>query len=336
MPKNPTEPPPLFKRFGERKYCMGIRNKNISNITLQRTIFKNNPVNLIKKFEYVESETIEEAEEFISKQMDNIPVEYDGLSIVNANLLNKFLIDEFNYCSLKNISLNGIHTFNKRKDSNIKIVQIGAVMAVRGDNRQFIDDYNKKSFDLMINSDTIESNFGDDWTPERIEKTINNYRNKLVEMEEDWDEEMEYWSSRFESFIPGALTQKRKNYLSNVEQIKSGISQLDAFKKRGITCWGAADYADDPETALQMMMMHEIGHLRHFDLFPGTSGGPKEIPDKKLANFMTDCRSITAYAEQTQLLEENFAEYYSLYRCLPNKLKELSPIGYKKFQKIFK
>lgn len=105
------------------------------------------------------------------------------------------------------------------------------------------------------------------------------------------------------------------------------------MKRREIECFITPNYTNDKNEFIKIALIHEIGHLHQFDLYPGSDHSSDKEKIKEIKDCMKNCRPLTVYSQLTDV--ENFAEHYALYRHYPEKLKKLSPNGYKKFEDMF-
>jgi hypothetical protein len=210
----------------------------------------------------------------------------------------------------------------------------GALAAIEAINRGISNEYS-----LLINADEVETlvnerggEYYQATTPRKIadlEKAKEKYESKWKEFERRWlDDE-------FQCFKPGDLLFNYEDYRSRLEAIDRDRKSVEALAKSGVRRWGAMDYADDLESYLEMTILHEMGHLRHVQLFPGTIA-PFETPgSRELSKFMRGSKRFSMYCSMAANDVESFAEHYALYRRLPQVLRKKSPIGYDRFRAQF-
>ena len=303
---------------------MGIKNQNNVKLIASRSK-TGEKFSLIEKYEHKTFKEVEQIEDHLRKEL-GIYVDLMGLLPNEADRISRTIINEMNYKSFDPIKFTAIETVGR------DVLGI-STMAIVPEHSGLTN-----NFGVLVNVDALDGltyshQMTGGYKQYKIDDEISKYEQQRERLSKNWDNFSTDWQTQ--EYIPGEYMKRYENYLTHMDLTEKSLINLQKMKEQGIHRWGAADYGDTFDEYLDLVLLHEFGHLRHIQLWPETITPETAQKSDGMNDFLEGCHLISMYSIWNKQPGENFAEYYSIYRRLPHVLQKKNPLAYKKFKALF-
>ncbi len=262
---------------------------------------------------FIQKNNFKAAEAFIKKALGLSYVDYSKISVEDANLINKVLLDEYN---LKPFKFRGILTYGKDE----RIYNIGTYMA--------IEDYDKKNKSLLYLNTTELKDCSRNITLDKEIIKIKEEKEDIIRFLDDLEKR------RGKDIIN---TKRYQDMLNKILELDERLEIYQLYRGEE-QVFLVSDYAKSREEFLIMILTHEIAHIRTNNM--GTTNNRvkairacSRLPERSMypKTMISASDFKKENSEYVSYIDEKVAELYTLYRTKP----EILTVKEKKFIETF-